>query len=85
MFEDGYFLLFSDFVEIVHVELSNERWELFVFEVFGEDLVFEKLLVFYNECISLFGPFYDCVVYTVLEDAVGFYDEVGYLWLFLLH
>ena len=44
-----------DFVEVVHVELSDERGVVFRFEVFRKQL--EKLLVtFYDEGIAGVGP-----------------------------
>ena len=57
--------------------MPDEGRELFVFKIFGEDLILELIFIFNNECIALVSPVDYVGVDGVLKDAVGFYDEVG--------
>ena len=44
------------FVEVVHVELANEGGEVAVLEVFGQGLISEFGLLFYDQCRAIFPP-----------------------------
>lgn len=76
MFKDGYLFFFPNFVEVVHVELPDERRELFVFEVFGENLVLKKILILHDKAASVVSPFYDMAILFVLQNFIGLHDEV---------
>ena len=65
--EDGDFLFFANFMEVIHVELAHERRELAVLEVFGQDLPRELLLVLHDEAVALVRPLHDAAVPFVLN------------------
>lgn len=46
-------------VEVVHVELPNERREVVVLEVLWQDLVTELLGLLDDEAVALSGPSHD--------------------------
>ncbi len=48
-----------------------------MFEVLGEDLVFELVFVLDNKGVALISPVDDIGVDWVFQDAVGLDDEVG--------
>ena len=76
------FFLFSDLMKIIHVKLPHERRELFVFKIFGQNLVLKLILVFYNKGVALISPLDNVGVYGVFENAICFNDKVGDFWFF---
>ena len=46
----------SDFVEVIHVELSDEACELIVLEVLWQDSVFKSWDVVDYETMAIFSP-----------------------------
>lgn len=67
MLEYGDLFLFSNFVEIVHVELPNKGWELAMLKIFGQNLFRKFLLVFHNEAVALVSPFHNICNSFVLD------------------
>ena len=66
MFENWDFLFFAYFVKIVHVELPHEGRKFLMLEIFGQNLVFKKILIFNNEAVAIISPLYDMTVLSVL-------------------
>lgn len=81
VFKNRNFLLLSDFVKIVHVELPDKRGKLFMFEVFGQNLVLEKIFIFDNEAVSIISPLYNMCILFIFKYLVGLHDEIGYFLL----
>ena len=77
MAEDILAGVFATFVEAVHVELSDERVDVAVSEVFGEDVVLEVVNLFDGELASVGHPVDDRLVVFVLEDLEALLNEIG--------
>jgi hypothetical protein len=77
------FLFLSDFVKVIHIELSNKRWELPMFEVFGQNLILKLVFILDNKGCTLISPFYYIRVSSILENTIGLHDKVGYFWFFM--
>lgn len=76
MFEDRNLFLFANFVEIVHVELTYKGRELFMFEIFWEDLVLEEILMLHNKASSVVCPLNDMTVPLIFQYLVCLHDKV---------
>ena len=68
MTEDIFTGIFTAFVEAVHVELSYERVDISVPEVFGEDVVLEVIDLFDGELPPVGHPVDDRLVVFVLKN-----------------
>lgn len=66
------------FVEVVHVDLPNERVHVAVPEVRAKDFVSELRLVPNFEAIAFFGPANDVRVFWVTYDRKQFFKEDWY-------
>ena len=84
MFENGYLFFLANFMEIVHVELSHERWKFFMLKIFREYLVFEHIFIFNYKTVPIVCPFNDMTILTLLQYSVSLYDEIWYI-LFAMH
>lgn len=76
---------FGHLAELVHVELPNERRQVFVPEVFGQDFLL-KLLGVLDEDLVITKPgevvfvlFFLNKRVTYLQNVVKFHDKLGYL------
>ncbi len=65
MAEDVFAGVFSTFVKAVHVELANERVDVAVSEVFGEDMILEVVDLLDGELASVSHPVDDGLVFFV--------------------
>jgi hypothetical protein len=79
------FLLSPHFVEIIHVELTHKRSEIFVPEVDGKDVLLKLLDVFDVEAQPIVTPRNELGMFLFLnrnigylQYFVGFRDEGGY-------
>lgn len=81
MLKDRNFFFLSDFVKIIHVELSDEGRKLFMLEVFGQYFVFEKILIFDDEAVSIISPLNDMRIPFIFQYFVGLHDKIGYFLL----
>lgn len=70
-------LLDLELVEVVHVELPDERREVVVLEVLGQDVVAEGLLLNDLETVSISGPRYDARRFAAVDDLVELDQEGG--------
>ena len=77
MAENVFAGVFATLVKPIHVELSDERVDVLVPEVFGEDVFLELIDLFDGELASVGHPMYDDFVLFVLKDVKAFLDEVG--------
>lgn len=59
-------------VEIVHVQLPDERGEVIVFEVLREDLLTEKSSVPDDKSLTIFKPSDDVIDLFIIYDFVKF-------------
>jgi hypothetical protein len=66
MLKDWNLFLFTNLVKVIHVELPDERGKLFMFKVFGQNLILEELFIFDNEAIAIICPFNDVVIFLLL-------------------
>lgn len=65
-------------VEVVHVELSDERREVVVLEVLRQDLLAEGVRILYCEAVTIgLGPRHDVVLRLVVDDLVQL-DQEGW-------
>lgn len=55
-----------DFVEAIHVELSDEAVDLVVAEVFRQDKLLQFGTVTYDKLCAISGPMYDLMILLVL-------------------
>ena len=67
MLKDVLIELVSNLVEIIHVELSHERGEIFMPEIDGKDLLFKTINIDNCEMYSLFIPANDVRVDLILN------------------
>lgn len=84
MFENVFIIVISDFVEVIHVELSDKWTEISVSKMYGQNFLFKSLYVNDNKICSFFVPRDDVLVLIVLsrikvylEYLEGFWDEDG--------
>ena len=66
--EDVFAGVFATFVEAIHVKLSDERVDISVSEVFGEDVVLEVIDLFDGKFPSVGHPVDDRLVVFVLKN-----------------
>jgi hypothetical protein len=66
MTEDIFARVLSAFMEAVHVELSDERVDVAMSEVLGQDLILEVLDLFDGELSTVSHPMYDRLVVFVV-------------------
>lgn len=59
-------------VEVVHVQLPDERGEVIVFEVLREDLLPEESGVPDDKALPIFEPSYDVIDLFIIYDFVKF-------------
>ncbi len=88
MLKYGDLFLFSNFVEIIHVKLSNEGWEFAMLKIFRQNLFRKFLFVFHNEAVALVSPFYNIcnsfVLYYNDEILIEFYKSSWWNLIFLI-
>ena len=58
--------VFTTLVEAVHVQLSDERVDISVSEIFWEDVVLEVIYLFDRELLPVGHPMYDSFIFFVL-------------------
>lgn len=58
--------VFTTLVEAVHVQLSDERVDISVSEIFWEDVVLEVIYLFDRELFPVGHPMYDSFIFFVL-------------------
>ncbi len=58
--------VFTTLVEAVHVQLSDERVDISVSEIFWEDVVLEVIYLFDRELLPVGHPSYDSFIFFVL-------------------
>ena len=58
--------VFTTLVEAVHVQLSDERVDISVSEIFWEDVVLEVIYLFDCELLPVGHPMYDSFIFFVL-------------------
>lgn len=82
MFENVFVIVISDFVEVIHIELSDKWTEISVSKMYGENFLFKPLYVDDNKISSFFVPRDDFLVLIVLSRIKvylkyleGFWDE----------
>ena len=68
-------LRISCLVEVVHVQLADERGKVVVFKVLRQDLVLEFVYVFNDKAFALVVPRHDVVCFGVGDDLVGLHQE----------
>ena len=64
--------LVLELFEVVQVQLSDERHEVFVFEVLRKDEFFQKLWISDDELSSALTPGDDVLELGVIYDFIGF-------------
>lgn len=82
MLENVFVIVISDFVEVIHIELSYKWTEISVSKMYRENFLFKSLYVNDNKICSFFVPRDDVFVLIVLsqisvylKDLVGFRNE----------
>lgn len=77
-------------MKIIHIELSNKRTKIVVFEILWQDMFSESIWVLYNEPITFLIP-KNCILVlsillkrvrftnTYINDFVGLHQKIGYL------
>lgn len=68
MMEIALRVILSDLVKVVHVQLSHKRGVVAVFEVLGQNLFAEVVLVDYDEADTVCGPFDNMRVLLILNE-----------------
>ena len=64
------------FVEVVHVELSDERREVVMLEIFGQYLILELGLIAYHESKSILRPTNNILHSRLrLAEHIKYFDE----------
>lgn len=66
MLKYGDLFFFPNFVEVIHVELPDKRRKLAMFEVLGQYLFGEFILVFDNEAVALVSPLHNIAIPFIL-------------------
>ena len=78
-------------MEIIHIQLANERVHVTVLEVLGKHELSEIVLVVYTECLPVSGPVDGIPVLARVDDVEKFAKEKRYTltlaleWLCLFH
>lgn len=62
-------LFITRLMKIIHVELSDERTEVVMFEIFWKNIFCEGIRVFDNETISFHVPKYSFAVIDILKEV----------------
>jgi len=62
-------------MEVVHVELSDERIYVTVLEIHWKNSLGESLDVFYNEEVTAFTPTDDSRMSFIFKKIIGLFDE----------
>lgn len=90
MLENVFVVVISNFVKIIHVELTDKWWKISMAEMDWKDLFFEFLDVDNDKIGSFLVPSDDVLVDVVLnrngnylQDLVSLWDENGGAWALL--
>jgi hypothetical protein len=62
--------LLLELVEIIHIQLSNERRKVVMFEILWQNLVAEQIWLFYLKAVTSWSPAYDVVKLLAVHDLV---------------
>jgi len=76
MLENGDFLFFSYFVEIVHIQLPHERGKFLMLEILGQNLIFKKILIFDDKAVPIVSPLNDMTVLFIFQNLIGLHYKV---------
>jgi len=79
--------VFTALVKAIHIELSNERVDIPVSEIFGEDMFLKLINLFDGELTSVGHPVNDAFVFFVLKNFEALLDEVSHrrIWNLIWH
>lgn len=70
--------IFTTLMETIHVELSDERVDISVSEIFGEDMVLKIIYLFDSKFTPVGHPVDDCFILFVLKYFKALLNEIGY-------
>lgn len=66
---------FLKLVEVVHVQLADEWWEVVVFEVLWQYLVGKQIWSSYLKAISALSPAYNFIEFSAIDDLIDFHQK----------
>ena len=66
MAEDIFTRIFTTFMEAVHVELSNERVDVAMSEVFGQNVILKVIDLFDGKFSAVNHPVDDVLVFSII-------------------
>ena len=78
MFKNRDLFFLSNFVEIIHIQLSHKRWKFFMFKILRKNLIFKKIFILDNKATSSLSPLDNMWIPPILKNLVSFHDEIRY-------